>query len=532
MRETGLRNASHGADRFGFKDLAAVHWNLPDTALVEQAIANGEGSLVDGGAFCAETGTHTGRSPKDKFVVVDAQTEKTVWWEKNGRLSPEKFQLLFDDFIAHAKGKTLFAQDLYGGADPKYRIKTRVYNEIAWHSMFIRALPIRPERAELAHYVPDFTILSLPSFKADPKRHGVRSETIIALDFTRRIILIGGTSYAGEMKKSVFTTLNYYLPAESVMPMHCSANVGPADDVALFFGLSGPGKTTLSADPSTRTLIGDDEHGWGPHGVFNFEGGCYAKCIKLSAEAEPEIHATTQRFGTVLENVVFDPDTRICDFDDDSKTENTRAAYPLEFIPNASRTGRAGQPRNIVFLTADAFGVMPPIAKLTPAQAMYHFLSGYTAKVAGTEKGRVGVQPEFSTCFGAPVPARHPSIYGKLLRELMQRARGGLLAGQYRLDRRHLRRRPPLADQGDAHALGRGARRLAEEHEVPHRSVFRLQGANPARRRRAAPALSAEDLAEQAGVRSDRAQARRHVPEELHAVRGPHVEADVRDRRA
>jgi phosphoenolpyruvate carboxykinase (ATP) len=266
--------------------------------------------------------------------------------------------------------------------------------------------------------VPDFTILSLPSFKADPKRHGVRSETVIALDFTRRIILIGGTSYAGEMKKSVFTTLNYYLPAESVMPMHCSANVGPAGDVALFFGLSGTGKTTLSADP-TRTLIGDDEHGWGPHGVFNFEGGCYAKCIKLSEEAEPEIYATTHRFGTVLENVVFDPDTRICDFDDESKTENTRAAYPLEFIPNASRTGRAGQPRNIVFLTADAFGVMPPIAKLTPAQAMYHFLSGYTAKVAGTEKGLVGVQPEFSTCFGAPFLPRHPSIYGNLLRELI-----------------------------------------------------------------------------------------------------------------
>jgi phosphoenolpyruvate carboxykinase (ATP) len=388
VKETGLRNNAHGADKFGLKDLAAVHWNLPDSVLVECAIANGEGSLVQGGAFCAETGAHTGRSPKDKFVVVDGQTEKTVWWEKNGRLPPEKFQLLFDDFIAHAKGKTLYAQDLYGGADPRYRIRTRVYNELAWHSMFIRALLMRPERAEFSHYVPDFTILSLPSFKADPKRHGVRSETVIAIDFTRRIILIGGTSYAGEMKKSVF------------------------------FGLSGTGKTTLSADPK-RTLIGDDEHGWGPQGVFNFEGGCYAKCIKLSAEAEPEIYATTHRFGTVLENVVFDPDTRICDFDDDSKTENTRAAYPLDFIPNASRTGRAGMPRNIVLLTADAFGVMPPIAKLTPAQAMYHFLSGYTAKVAGTEKGLVGVQPEFSTCFGAPFLPRHPSVYGNLLRELI-----------------------------------------------------------------------------------------------------------------
>ena len=309
MKETGLRNSAHGADKFGLKELAAVHWNLPDTALVEHAVANREGSLVYGGAFCAETGVHTGRSPKDKFVVVDAQTEKSVWWEKNGRLSDEKFQLLFDDFIAHVKGKTLFAQDLYGGADPKYRIKARVYTELAWHSQFIRALLIRPERSELAHYVPDFTILCLPSFKADPKRHGVRSETIIALDFSRRIILIGGSYYAGEMKKSVFTVLNYYLPADSVMPMHCSANVGPAGDVALFFGLSGTGKTTLSADPK-RTLIGDDEHGWGPQGVFNFEGGCYAKCIKLSAEAEPEIYATTHRFGTVLENVVFDPETR------------------------------------------------------------------------------------------------------------------------------------------------------------------------------------------------------------------------------
>ena len=280
MKETGLRNSAHGADEFGLKDLGAVYWNLPDTALVEHAIAAGEGNLVQGGAFCAETGVHTGRSPKDKFVVADAQTEKSVWWEKNGRLTSEQFQLLFDDFIAHARGKTLFAQDLYGGADPRYRIRTRVYSELAWHSMFIRALLIRPDRSELSHYVPDFTILSLPSFKADPKRHGVRSETVIALDFTRRIILIGGTSYAGEMKKSVFTTLNYYLPAESVMPMHCSANVGPGGDVALFFGLSGTGKTTLSADPK-RTLIGDDEHGWGPQGVFNFEGGCYAKCIKL-----------------------------------------------------------------------------------------------------------------------------------------------------------------------------------------------------------------------------------------------------------
>jgi phosphoenolpyruvate carboxykinase (ATP) len=418
VQETGVRNSAHGADKFGLTGLAAVHWNLLEAPLYEHAVVNREGSIVEGGAFCAETGVHTGRSPKDKFVVCDEQTEKTIWWAKNGKLSPAQFDLLYQDFLAHAKGKQLYAQDLYGGADPKYRIKARVFTELAWHSLFIRTLLIRPERSELAHYVPDFTILSLPSFKADPKRHGVRSETIIAINFTKRIILIGGSYYAGEMKKSVFTTLNYYLPAESVMPMHCSANVGNDGDVALFFGLSGTGKTTLSADPN-RTLIGDDEHGWGPQGVFNFEGGCYAKCIKLSAEAEPDIYAATLRFGAVLENVVFDPETRICDFDDDSKTENTRSAYPLEYIANASRTGRAGMPKNVVFLTADAYGVMPPIAKLTPAQAMYHFLSGYTAKVAGTEKGLVGVEPEFSTCFGAPFLPRHPSIYGNLLRELI-----------------------------------------------------------------------------------------------------------------
>ena len=418
MVETGVRNGAHGADKFGFKSLAGVHWNLPDTVLVEHAIRNGEGALVQSGAFCAQTGVHTGRSPKDKHVVVDALTEHAVWWGGNRKLSQANFQLLYDDMIAHARGKTLYAQDLYGGANAKYRIKTRVFTELAWHSLFIRQLLIRPNIFELADFVPDLTIVDMPSFKADPARHGVRSDTVIAIDFAKKIILIGNSSYAGEIKKSVFSTLNFFLPARGVMPMHCSANVGRDGDVALFFGLSGTGKTTLSADPR-RTLIGDDEHGWGPQGVFNFEGGCYAKCIKLSAEAEPEIFATTRRFGTVLENVVFDADTRICDFDDDSKTENTRAAYPLEFIPNASRSGRAGMPKNIVLLTADAFGIMPPIAKLTPAQAMYHFLSGYTAKVAGTEKGLVGVQPEFSTCFGAPFLPRHPSVYGNLLRELI-----------------------------------------------------------------------------------------------------------------
>jgi phosphoenolpyruvate carboxykinase (ATP) len=416
VQETGLRNAAFGADKFGFKDLAAVHWNLTEAPLYEHAIRNGEATVMASGALCAETGVHTGRSPKDKHTVVDAQTEHTVWWDGNRKMTQAQFVLLYNDFLAHAKGKQLYAQDLYGGADPKYRIKTRVYTELAWHSLFIRQLLIRPTAPELDDFVPEFTIVDLPTFKADPQRHGVRSETIIAIDFTRKIILIGNSSYAGEIKKSVFTALNFYLPAQGVMPMHCSANVGKEHDSALFFGLSGTGKTTLSADPN-RTLIGDDEHGWGPDGIFNFEGGCYAKCIKLSAEAEPQIWSATNRFGAVLENVMFDPVSRIPNYDDQTKTENTRSAYPLDFIPNASRTGRAGHPKNIVFLTADAFGVMPPIAKLTPAQAMYHFLSGYTAKVAGTEKGLVGVQPEFSTCFGAPFLPRPPQEYGNLLRE-------------------------------------------------------------------------------------------------------------------
>lgn len=420
MKETGVRNGAFGADKFGFKNLAGVHWNLMEAPLYEHALQRREAVLTAGGALSADTGVHTGRSPKDKFVVLDAMTENTVWWDANGKLSQENFKLLFDDFIEHAKGKELFAQDLYGGAESAYRIKTRVYTEYAWHSLFVRNLLIRPDRAELAEFVPDLTIVDLPSFRADPKRHGVRSDTIIAIDFTRRIVLIGNSSYAGEIKKSVFTTLNYYLPARGVMPMHCSANVGPKGDSALFFGLSGTGKTTLSADPA-RTLVGDDEHGWSPDGVFNFEGGCYAKTIRLSAEAEPEIHAASGRFGTVLENVIVHPETREPDFDDETRTENTRSAYPLDFIPNASRTGRAGHPKNIIMLAADAFGVMPPIAKLSPTQAMYHFLSGYTAKVAGTEKGLVGVEPEFSTCFGAPFLPRHPTEYGTLLRELIAR---------------------------------------------------------------------------------------------------------------
>lgn len=418
METIGHVNAAHGADKFGLQRLKAVHWNLEAARLYEESLKRGESQIARGGALCADTGSHTGRSPKDKFVVRDALTENTVWWDNNGAISSEQFDVLLADFLKHAEGRELFAQDLYGGADPAHRVKARVFTEFAWHSLFIRNLLIRPEAAEIASYVPELTIVDLPSFRADPKRHGCRSETVIAIDFTRKIVLIGGTAYAGEMKKSVFTYLNYTLPTKGVVPMHCSANVGRNDDPAVFFGLSGTGKTTLSADPD-RTLIGDDEHGWSKEGIFNFEGGCYAKTIKLSAEAEPQIYAASQRFGTVLENIVMDSISREVDFDDQTKTENTRSAYPLDFIPNASRTGRAGTPKNIVMLTADAFGVMPPIAKLTPAEAMYHFLSGYTAKVAGTERGLVGVQPEFSTCFGSPFLPRHPSEYANLLRDFI-----------------------------------------------------------------------------------------------------------------
>jgi phosphoenolpyruvate carboxykinase (ATP) len=415
---TGVFNQSFGADKFGFDRLGSLYYNLDAPLLYEEALRRKEAVIARGGALAAETGVHTGRSPKDKFIVADALTEGAVWWDNNDPMSKEQFDTLLADFIDHAKGKDLFAQDLYGGADPAFRVKTRVFTELAWHSLFIRNMLIRPAAEELLSFAPELTIVDFPSFKSDPARHGCRSETVVAIDFTRKIVLIGGTSYAGEIKKSVFTYLNFVLPVSITMPMHCSANVGPAGDVAIFFGLSGTGKTTLSADRA-RTLIGDDEHGWSKEGVFNFEGGCYAKAIKLSREAEPEIYATTERFGSVMENVVLDPLTRKPDFDDDSKTENTRVAYPLDFIPNASATGRAGHPKNIVMLTCDAFGVLPPIAKLDANQAMYHFLSGYTAKVAGTEKGVREPEATFSTCFGAPFMPRHPLVYGNILRDLI-----------------------------------------------------------------------------------------------------------------
>ncbi len=417
MKEFGKRNPACGIDRTGLGDASTAYYNLPEGALYEEALQRREARVTAHGALVAITGQHTGRSAKDKYIVRDAETEPNVWWDNNQPMSPAHFETLLADFKAQAAGKDLFVQDLLGGADETHRLPVRVVTEFAWHSLFIRNLLIRPDPESLASFVPEMTIIDLPSFRADPARHGCRSQTVIAVDLTRMIVLIGGTSYAGEMKKSVFTALNYLLPGRSVMPMHCSANVGANDESAIFFGLSGTGKTTLSADP-TRTLIGDDEHGWGPDGLFNFEGGCYAKTIRLSPEAEPEIFATTRRFGTVLENVVLD-EAGIPDLDDGSLTENTRSAYPLHFIANASATGKAGHPRNVIMLTADAFGVLPPIARLTPAQAMYHFLSGYTAKVAGTEKGVTEPEATFSTCFGAPFMPRHPSEYGNLLRGLI-----------------------------------------------------------------------------------------------------------------
>jgi len=400
--------------------LQAARANLNPAHLYELSIARAEGLVADKGPLAVTTGQHTGRSAQDKYFVRDAETETTIWWDNNKAMSPEHFGRLKADFLAHAQTRELFVQDLYGGADPRHRISVRVYVEFAWHALFIRHLLRRPELAELADFTPGLTIINLPSFKADPGRHGTRSETVIAINLAERLVLIGNTSYAGETKKSVFGTLNYYLPASGVLPMHCSANAGRDGGSALFFGLSGTGKTTLSSDAS-RVLIGDDEHGWSNEGIFNFEGGCYAKTIRLSAEAEPEIYSTTQRWGSVLENVMVNPETRIPDFDDASLTENGRVAYPMDFIPNASPTGMAPHPRNLIMLTADAFGVLPPIAKLTPAQAMYHFLSGYTAKVAGTEKGVKGAQATFSTCFGAPFMPRHPSVYGNLLKEKIGR---------------------------------------------------------------------------------------------------------------
>jgi phosphoenolpyruvate carboxykinase (ATP) len=404
----------------GIRVAAALHANLTAPALVAHSLRKGEGRLSADGAIIVRTGVHTGRSVGDKFVADEPSTTADVWWGKvNQKLPAENFRILKSRVQAYLQGRELFTQDLYAGADPANRIRVRLVTTGAWQALFARNMFIRPPASELPGFTPDYVILHAPEFEADPAIDGVKSTSAIALSFAEKLIVIAGTQYAGEIKKSIFTVMNWILPPAGVLPMHCSANIGKDEDAALFFGLSGTGKTTLSSDPARR-LIGDDEHGWAPAGVFNFEGGCYAKVIDLSQEAEPEIWAASHRFGTVLENVVADPQGRL-DLTDQTFTENTRACYPVEFIPNVELSGRGGIPKNVFMLTADAFGVLPPISKLTPSQAMYHFLSGYTARVAGTEKG-MGSEPQatFSTCFGAPFLPRHPDVYGKLLEKLIK----------------------------------------------------------------------------------------------------------------
>ncbi|MSR36208.1 MAG: phosphoenolpyruvate carboxykinase (ATP) [Gemmatimonadetes bacterium] len=420
-RATANGRDRHGLEGQGLDPKGQVHWNLPPAALYEHALQRGEGHIAAGGGFAAVTAPHTGRSPNDKFTVRDELTESTIEWGKvNAGMEPEKFALLKQDMIAHLNQQdTLFVRDARAGADQEYSMGVRLITPNAWQNLFAYNMFLRPQAHELQRE-PDFVILHAPEFKVDPARHGSRTETAISLSFTDRTVLICGTRYAGEIKKSIFTVLNYILPDHGVFPMHCSANVGRNGDVALFFGLSGTGKTTLSADQE-RGLIGDDEHGWSDHGVFNFEGGCYAKTINLSPEDEPDIYAATQRFGTILENVVLKNNTNEIDFADGSLTENTRACYPLHFIPNAVLSGVGGHPHQVVFLTADAFGVLPPIARLTSEQAMYYFLSGYTAKVAGTERGVTEPKATFSTCFGAPFLPRHPSVYADMLGERLRK---------------------------------------------------------------------------------------------------------------
>jgi phosphoenolpyruvate carboxykinase (ATP) len=420
-----VRKSTYDLGNHGVGNLRAEYWNLATESLYEEAVFRGEGATSRGGAFVVSTGKHTARSANDKFVVRELSSEGRVWWGQYNRpIAPEKFEMLYARMLGFLEGRDVFVQDVYAGADEEYRLPVRVVTEAAWHSWFVRNMFLVPQSLEEhSRFVPEFTILAAPGFKAAPSIDNTVSETFICLSFEKKLAIIGNTAYAGEIKKAVFTVLNYLLPLEGVLSMHCSANVGAKDsgDVALFFGLSGTGKTTLSADPSRR-LIGDDEHGWSDRGVFNFEGGCYAKVIGLSAAAEPQIHATTRMFGTILENVTFDPVTRFIDLNDDSVTENTRASYPLEFIANAVPEKQAGHPRNIIFLTCDASGVMPPIARLTTDQALYQFISGYTSKIAGTEVG-LRDEPEitFSACFGGPFMVHPPQYYADLLEGKIER---------------------------------------------------------------------------------------------------------------
>ena len=416
--------STYGLANHGFKHLDTVYWNLTTPALYEEAVFRNEGNIVNQGPFLVNTGKHTARAANDKFVVQEDTTSGDIWWgDYNRPISPEKFNTILTRAQAHLQGEEVFVQDCYAGNDERYRLPVRIITEKAWHSLFARNMFITTaNQDELKHFVPEFTVVSLPDLKMDPKIDGTNSATTIVLNFQQRMAIIANSLYGGEIKKSVFTVLNFLLTYRDVLPMHCSANVGKNGDSAIFFGLSGTGKTTLSADPN-RDLIGDDEHGWSADGIFNFEGGCYAKVIRLSAENEPEIHACTKKFGSILENVVFDEVNRKIDLDDDVFTENTRISYPINFIPNAVPDGRVdAHPQNIIFLTCDASGVMPPIARLNPDQAQYHFISGYTSKIAGTEIG-LGIEPKitFSACFGAPFMVRHPSVYAAMLKERMQK---------------------------------------------------------------------------------------------------------------
>ncbi len=417
MQNFGPFVSKYGVENHGIKNAGTIYWNLTTSMLYEQIIRRREGAIAHLGPILVATGDHTGRSPNDKFTVKEPTSENDIWWgEVNRSISQEQFDAIMRKMLGYIQNRDIFVFDGYAGADKNFQMPVRIINEYAWHNLFARNMFVRELNPEkLAAHVPEFTVIDMPRFHAEPEFDGTNSQTFILIDFGRRLVLIGGTEYGGEIKKSIFTAMNYYLPKRGVMPMHCSANYGAdLDDAALFFGLSGTGKTTLS-NSHDRTLIGDDEHGWGDNGVFNFEGGCYAKTIRLDPEGEPEIYSTTRRFGTILENVVYDSNTRRINLDDDTLTENTRASYPITHIPNADPRGIGGHPKHVFFLTADAFGVLPPISKLTNAQAMYHFLSGYTAKVAGTERGITEPKPNFSACFGAPFMPLHPGAYAKLL---------------------------------------------------------------------------------------------------------------------
>ncbi len=417
----GLFNHKFTLASDGLETQSDVYYNLKIPQLIENALINSEGTLGKGGTLLVNTGTHTGRSPDDKFIVKDTITKHDIWWEKNKSMNEKNFDLLFQDIKKHLNKKKLYVQDLYAGADENFRFNIRVITELAWHSLFIQHLLRRHDNKGISDFVSDFTVINCPSFKANPSRHGSRTSTVIAINFMRKLVLICGTEYAGENKKSVFTVLNYLLPKQGVMPMHCSANhaIGDPSDSAIFFGLSGTGKTTLSADPN-RTLIGDDEHGWSSEGIFNFEGGCYAKTVNLRPEKEPEIFSTTQKFGTVIENMVFDTSTLKLDFDDTSITPNMRCAYPLSFIENASPNSIAEAPSHVLMLTCDTYGVFPPVAKLSIGQAIFHFLSGFTSKIAGTERGVNKPQPTFSTCYGAPFMPLNPEVYGTILSKMIK----------------------------------------------------------------------------------------------------------------